>query len=51
MGKEAIRKGLIEGGGAKMIGLECAASGSAQENASVTVAVLVTSSSQSLMAY
>ena len=27
VGKEAVRKGLLEGGGARMIGLECAGSG------------------------
>jgi transcription initiation factor TFIID subunit 6 len=40
VGKEAVRKGLIDGGGTKMIGSECAG-GSNAENASVVAAVLV----------
>ena len=41
VGKEAVRKGLIEGGGARIIGSECAGSGGSVENAQLVGAVMV----------
>ena len=43
VGKEAVRKGLIEGGGARIIGTECQSGGGAAavENAQLINAVLV----------
>lgn len=39
VGKEAVRKGLVEGGGARMVGAECAAAVS--ESAQLIGAVMV----------
>ena len=41
IGKEAIRKGVVEGGGAKVVGTECALAMEDQAQSSLVGAVMV----------